>query len=499
MQALLPEPLPAALPEPPPAASAPRVVERTPPLQPVQPPPLPDLRMLEAYRLDAKPGEEGPAADAPPAAVSAASASPQWGRPLSGGELAQLLASPIRPSTPSHAPPPYPVRPPQIPTPPNAASPNDSPLHIGAPPSPSHATGTAHPFAMLRSPTLPPLRGPSPKPAAGEQRAMAEWAHATARHPSPYWRAPSPSPRLGDASPHGIPPSGFSIPPLPMTRQISAEDASLTSPRLPGYAWAMAASSPAYIERPATDPRSSPCWSGPSSATSSYVGIPQGYLRPSTDPRSSPRLPTPGGSAGGTSFGVTTAMLRPSTDPRRSPRFSAASSASGLMPPPLTPSEQSALLRRSPRLAHGLPSGSPSLANPPQASPRLQSGGGMGVMLPPPPRSKKPPPADSTLTDEDIQQVPSTAARSPHPRLHPYRNHIRTSTSAILAPIPTSTPTHTPALTCLSLHTHTATPPYTCAHNRAATTAGQTTDRPCLYADSFSSHTRLLRMTTWMN
>ena len=201
----------------------------------------------------------------------------EWERPLNDNQedLYMLLSSPARPATPSHgAAPPYPLR---HPTPPNA--------------SPLHAVGPQHSLAMLRIPPPSPLRGPSPR---GEQRAMVEWAVASSRHASP-WRAPSPrmqSPALHSPLMQGLTgpiasaaaassrsagsqglPSSFLMPPppLPLERGSSLGDMDVSL----------------RIERPSTDPRSSPAWPGPA------FGVPAGRSlllldRPATDPRASP-------------------------------------------------------------------------------------------------------------------------------------------------------------------------------------------------------------------
>lgn len=337
-----------------------------------------------------------------------------WNRPLSDEEMCQLLSSPMRPSTPSHAPPPY-AGVPQRATPPHATPsggdvgsvgggqlgggqlgggqlggrlllspvpPMDYMLAAGAPPA------TMHQIAMLRQPTPPHphSRGPSPAPHRGEQRALAEWAVAIARHPSPQVppsplragvppsplraapfsplrvvrtgslgpletaesaapnlpnlppnlrRSPRRSPRISPRLPPSAPPCAMLPPPLPPT----------LPPPLPPSPWSPAHPGGSLLERPATDPRRSPCWSA-------SVGSSWGWSFSSS---------SAGGGAGALLM-LPPIPDRPATDPRRSP-----ARLSSLL-------DSHAMLRRSPRHA--------ATASPRRA---LTPSHG-GTMLPPPAR-----------------------------------------------------------------------------------------------------------------
>ena len=268
----------------------------------------------------------------------------------------KLLASPMRPSTPSHhAAPCYvpasprhgvPASPLRLPSP--RASPRASPRHAGGlppllPPQPV-------PEPLLSLPPASPHRL-SPHDAAlplhGEHRAMAEWTRAVARHASPYIGLAPASPyvgnRMASPAPHGAHGEGPTLEgserPTRVARHISPAGPALPShgagvgvgagagagagvgpagaDASAGGGEAADASSWGYWQlrrspaQPATDPRSSPCWSGPSSFPSS---LPE---RPGTDPRRSPFV----GSGA-------SALLRQS--PRQSPRHA----PGAMLPPP---------------------------------------------------------------------------------------------------------------------------------------------------------------------
>ena len=349
----------------------------------------------------------------------------EWERPLNDNheDLYLLLSSPARPSTPSHsAPPPYPLR---HPTPPNA-----SPLHAGGPP-----TLHPHPFAMLRLPPPSPHRGPSPR---GEQRAMVEWAVASARHQSPAWRAPSPAWRaqsphihssaLGGASPHHYavapPPSAVPFPlPLPLGGSGAAPPVDRDSVLMPPPPMRSLSGGPADINLALSSMRT--LSGGPGDINLALASMPDAVAggsggaappyqrspwldhRPSTDPRSSPAWHGPSSGCGASPWA---AFGRPSTDPRSSPAWQTSSisliggarAAGGLPTAPGSGGSGGAL------------SGSVHSQSPLQSPRTHASSSHGGSMLPPPPRCKghgaattpsstTPPPADSTLTDLDIQ------------------------------------------------------------------------------------------------
>ncbi|KAL1496733.1 hypothetical protein AB1Y20_014326 [Prymnesium parvum] len=167
-------------------------------------------------RLDGRPGDISPPAPVSPrsAAASLAACALEWERPLSDDKYHQLLASPQHPPTPSRdEAPPYPPPPPP--------SPHASPYH-------PHD----QPFAMLREGTLAsnwPYRTASPKPAHGEQRARAEataalagWTAPTARCSHTARTPPctsTPSRLLLESPPPADPPLRFSSlfkPPPPL-------------------------------------------------------------------------------------------------------------------------------------------------------------------------------------------------------------------------------------------------------------------------------------------
>lgn len=403
----------------------------TPPLAPSQSSLPPAMASLPGT------GDDTDSADAAFAAATAAAA---WERPLSQAGLSVLLSSPHRPNTPSQggASAPYPFRQ----TPPHA-SPHASPMQ-GAPPTP-FAMLREPTLAMLREPTLPLLQSPRPAAAAaGEQRAMVEWAMASSRHASPaphlanaqaspFWvGSASHSPHLSSGHGLGLPgmlPSSMSTCdpstiyegqqlPSPRTLSIAQEGSLMPPPPLPipshglqqgaaGVPFAEPSpvgrrsprfASPALLlERPVTDPRSSPCWSAGASAMPLYdrpatdpkAPFMPPFDRPSTDPRSSPCWSTTASSMGTL---APKCLERPSTDPSRSPRMP---SWTQMQPPP----------RRSPRyhpyeMPRSRAGASPYIVS---ASPRT-----LGTMLPPPPRSKPPLEAttssDSVLTDQDVEQ-----------------------------------------------------------------------------------------------
>ena len=378
-------PQPPYLPLPPLEASRIRRVMSgaTPPLQPAPAPALlPDpLGLLPAALTSLSAAPEASAGPTPSptsrttppfawergtftAGSEGAAAAAEWERPLADNheELYMLLSSPARPSTPSHAPaPPYPLIH-------HATPPNASPLH-----TPTGAPGAQHPFAMLRIPPPSPHRGPSPR---GEHRAMVEWTLASARHASPAWRAASPhvggqSPYIHPAGMHGASPhhigavagaaaastapapaasggapascccsgngggssasaANLLMPPPPMRLERSTSfgasgGGAHGDPRPGGFDTAdpgAARRSPWLLERPSTDPRSSPAWPGPANLGSGWLGL----QRPSTDPRSSPRDPL----IRTNSFGLPPLGAYGSTGlPQASPR-----SAGTMLPPP---------------------------------------------------------------------------------------------------------------------------------------------------------------------
>uniref|UniRef100_A0A7S2MQM5 Uncharacterized protein n=1 Tax=Haptolina brevifila TaxID=156173 RepID=A0A7S2MQM5_9EUKA len=325
-----------------------------------------------------------------------AAMSSEWERHLSPSreDLYLLLSSPARPSTPSQAaPPPYPLR---HPTPPNA-----SPHHT--------APSSSHPFAMLRLPPPSPHRGPSP--ARGEQRAMVEWAVASARHASPAWRAASPhlgslycaSPAHQQSPAHSC--AGFLGGIGAMSMCTASLGASCCSGACSSAAGATAGSSMMGSSSSSSGAGSSSSGGGGAGSSSSQQlsssqlmppppGLPGGVPmtrtasldgarrspwlsdRPSTDPRSSPAWMGPGFAPGWLG-----ALARPNTDPRSSPVVGGPHGANV------------------PGIIGGMP----------QQSPRG------GSMLPPPPRCKSAAdsaasgeastsagPRDSTLTDDDI-------------------------------------------------------------------------------------------------
>mmetsp|Transcript_1078 Transcript_1078/g.2861 ORF Transcript_1078/g.2861 Transcript_1078/m.2861 type:complete len:616 (+) Transcript_1078:585-2432(+) len=178
----------------------------------------------------------------PSAASASAALSAEWERPMSTEELAQLMASPCRPPTPSHAPaPPYPspfvlgsTSPSSSPCPdarfppPHVIplAPSTQPMDV-TPVSVSRAGGSQQPLPSdgpqasprcqpspprMNSPWRPSTDATSPgplgaatlleaQPAAplgggpvpGSGRALVEWALATSRHASPFIGVP-PSP-----------------------------------------------------------------------------------------------------------------------------------------------------------------------------------------------------------------------------------------------------------------------------------------------------------------
>uniref|UniRef100_A0A7S4BJ89 Uncharacterized protein n=1 Tax=Chrysotila carterae TaxID=13221 RepID=A0A7S4BJ89_CHRCT len=290
------------------------------------------------------------AASAPSCAYPPSPSSADWERPLSAEDLYHLVLSPCQ--SPLHAPP-YPMASPSAPESPRQCM-QPRPV-LGMPPE--------SPYAQ---------RGPSPRPAAGEQRALAEWAVASSRHvpspahgcsswPSPmHLRAPSPmhsneallrrSPRLGGASPKPPHAAGPMRSPSvhahgacgahnAQSAQAQPSNASMPPPMLP--------------PRPSTDPRSSPAWPGNYGA----------------DPRSSPAW-----IGHVTSYGShrPSTAERPATDPRQT--------------------DLPFVLRQSPR---NRPGSSPYIGGAP-ASPRHS----VGLMLPPPPRQP-----DKIFTDEDMQDM----------------------------------------------------------------------------------------------
>ena len=304
----------------------------------------------------------------PPASPAHGSGS-EWERPgLTEEVMQKLLSSPMRPATPSRD---------------NSGYPQPSPPHFGVSPraSPRHVSG-----AQGLQPALPgPLPGPllvlppaSPhrsahdaaQPVHGEHRAKAEWTRATARHASPYIGLTPSSPYVGNrmASPSPYNASGEgpvldgSDRPTRIVRSSSndiglspltavhTDGAGLMPPPQEAPAVTRGGSGGGGDElpywqtrrspaRPATDPRSSPCWS----AAGSFPSFGLGLERPATDPRRSP---------------LVTGVDRPSTDPRRSPFVGSVS-------------------RQSPRHAPG-------------------------AMLPPPPRAKASTKDDAPMTDDDM-------------------------------------------------------------------------------------------------
>mmetsp|Transcript_39828 Transcript_39828/g.91536 ORF Transcript_39828/g.91536 Transcript_39828/m.91536 type:complete len:254 (-) Transcript_39828:544-1305(-) len=170
------------------------------------------------------------------------------------------------------------------------------------------------------------------------------------------------SPRLNPASAapsDSLSPTLASLmmpPPPPMMPSLPPSlDADPAAPRASPRHAPPHGAAPLFWERPATDPRSSPCWGG----ASSY---------PSGLPSASPQ------------------------HIRRSPRLLAA------------PAYGESLLRRSPRLSAAgfFPQASPS------ASPRQAGGSLSGLMRPPPARSAskgEKEAADSTLTDLDMDNM----------------------------------------------------------------------------------------------
>ena len=324
-------------------------------------------------------------------AADDATVAAEWERPLNDNheDLLLLLSSPARPSTPLHAtPPPYPIR---NPTPDVYASPGPGPCACAG------NIGTSHPFAMLRIPPPSPHRGPSPR---GEQRAMVEWAAASARHLSPHWRAPSPrwgaqSPRWGAQSPRwrvqsphtavagtavcSVSPHHSVIGTAPSTTSWSFPQQS-PSTTLGGTVSVMPPLHVLHVTDAAADSAQRDTILMPPplppqrslSASSAELGAEAGgglgactlrsqrlEQRPSTDPRSSPAWRGPVGSG----WPPMSLSSRPNTDPRTSPQAALLSSLAAPLP-----SGPSALLSQSPR-----------------ESPRRLSVG-YGAMLPPPPR-----------------------------------------------------------------------------------------------------------------
>ena len=303
----------------------------------------------------------------PPASPAHGSGS-EWERPgLTEEVMQKLLSSPMRPSTPSRD---------------NSGYPQPSPPHVGVSPraSPRHVGGTQGvqppmPGPLLVLPPASPHRlspHDAAQPVHGEHRAKAEWTRATARHASPYIGLTPSSPYVGNrmASPSpynassegpvlegsdrptqivrsnsndiGLSPltAGHSHGAMPppqeapaVTRGGSGGSGGAGDEQLPYW---QTRRSPA---RPATDPRSSPCWS----AAGSFPSFGPALERPATDPRRSP---------------LVTGVDRPSTDPRRSPFVGSVS-------------------RQSPRHAPG-------------------------AMLPPPPRAKSSSKDDAPMTDDDM-------------------------------------------------------------------------------------------------